>query len=76
MFHFQLVLFLGNVLYGIIGRETDTELSDDLPCVTDGCDPMNGHTRLSFSRSLHCLVHVVNHGDRLLTQAWVMNLSP
>ena len=60
MFHFEHVLFLGDGLYGVIGGKGYSELGDDLACIADGGDPMDGHACLRLACSLHSLVNVVS----------------
>ena len=48
--HFKHVLFLGDGLYGVIRREGDPILSDNLSGITFGGDPMDGHACLRLTQ--------------------------
>ena len=53
------MLFLGNVVDGVIGRQCYPVLGNNLATITDGRDPMDGHARLCFTRSLYGLMYVM-----------------
>ena len=57
--HFELVLFLGDVVDSVIGGEGDTELGDDLASIADGGDPVDCHACLCLASSLHGFVDVM-----------------
>ena len=54
------MLFLGDVVDAIVGRESHAELGDDLACIADGGNPMNRHARLRLSSRLDSLVDVMS----------------
>ena len=53
------MLFLGNVVDCIIGRQSHTELGDDFASVANRRDIMNGHSRLCLASRLHGLVNMM-----------------
>ena len=58
--HFELVYFVGDGFWGVVGREGSAELGNDLACVADGSDVVDGDTGLCFAGSLHGFVDVMS----------------
>ena len=59
VFHFELVLFLGDVIDGVVGGEGYFVLGDDLAGIANGGDPVDGHACFCLACFFHGLMHMV-----------------